>query len=191
MAGTKVRTEAEKVKRRAYDQSRRAIINEQQRRYRADPKNYAALRASQRKSYQTHRADRIARTKRWYADPLYRAQKKSDNLKTLYGITLLEFSRLSELQGGVCAICHNGERSTRKAHLSVDHDHATGMVRGLLCSSCNTALGLLFEDENIVLSMLEYVRRHGCQSSLKIASNPKQRRRGSAENAQIDMFLGQ
>jgi uncharacterized protein YbaR (Trm112 family) len=44
-----------------------------------------------------------------------------------------------EEQGGVCAICRNPEAS-KKICLSVDHDHATGKVRGLLCMRCNTAI---------------------------------------------------
>jgi hypothetical protein len=54
----------------------------------------------------------------------------------------------------VCAICGctNGAR-----RLSVDHDHETGKVRGLLCNKCNSAIGLLGEDASIAMKMCEYI----------------------------------
>lgn len=48
-----------------------------------------------------------------------------------------EYETRLESQGGVCAICGN---PPAKRKLSVDHDHATGLVRGLLCFRCNRAL---------------------------------------------------
>jgi hypothetical protein len=49
-------------------------------------------------------------------------------------ITVSEYDRIFEAQGGACAIC------LRKKRLAVDHDHATGIVRGLLCDYCNRRL---------------------------------------------------
>ncbi len=54
-----------------------------------------------------------------------------------YGITLTQYGQLLEFQGGRCAIC---ERPPGQLHLSVDHDHETGAVRGLLCQRCNALL---------------------------------------------------
>jgi hypothetical protein len=56
-----------------------------------------------------------------------------------YGLGEGEYARLYEFQGGKCAICQRATGKTRR--LSVDHDHATGAVRGLLCRPCNTLLG--------------------------------------------------
>lgn len=53
------------------------------------------------------------------------------------GITDAAYAELLERQGGRCAICRNPPKSRR---LSVDHNHATGAVRGLLCYRCNRAL---------------------------------------------------
>jgi recombination endonuclease VII len=63
-------------------------------------------------------------------------------LKRQYGITLAEYEVMLAAQEGVCGICR--QPPTRTLH--VDHDHRTGDVRGLLCFSCNTALGF-FDDE--------------------------------------------
>lgn len=53
------------------------------------------------------------------------------------GVTDAEYTALLTVQGGGCAIC-NAKPKTRRLH--VDHDHATGEVRGLLCHRCNRAL---------------------------------------------------
>lgn len=69
------------------------------------------------------------------------ARVKIDTLKRKYGITLAEYDQMLEEQHGVCAICGGADPSGRR--LAVDHDHETGKVRGLLCTSCNTRLGFL------------------------------------------------
>lgn len=60
-------------------------------------------------------------------------------VQTTYGLGEGDYGRLYEMQGGLCAICRRANGRTRR--LSVDHDHATGAVRGLLCRPCNTMLG--------------------------------------------------
>ena len=62
--------------------------------------------------------------------------------------------RLSE-QAGVCAICHRTNENGRA--LSVDHDHETGVVRGLLCSNCNTMIGLAQESTETLAAAIEYL----------------------------------
>lgn len=57
--------------------------------------------------------------------------------KVVYGLE--DYWGLYEYQGSVCAICQRATGATRR--LSVDHDHATGEVRGLLCRPCNSMLG--------------------------------------------------
>jgi hypothetical protein len=59
-------------------------------------------------------------------------------------------------QNGVCAICG---KATEKS-LAVDHDHATGKVRALLCARCNTGLGCFEENELLFLRAMEYLRNY-------------------------------
>ena len=79
-------------------------------------------------------------------------------LKKKYDITLVDYDRMFEKQNGVCAICSNPE--TRKGNggnikpLGVDHDHASGKIRGLLCQICNTRLGHLENLEFITKARL-------------------------------------
>lgn len=70
-----------------------------------------------------------------------------------YGITPEDYDQMFEDQNGVCAICFEPETLIRRGtlcKLTIDHDHETGQVRGLLCNNCNRALGL-FNDKSWVL----------------------------------------
>lgn len=77
--------------------------------------------------------------KRWVVRPRVGRTQRADNLMYKYRVTVGLFDTLFEKQKGVCAICSrinpNGKR------LSVDHDHTTGCIRGLLCNRCNLGLG--------------------------------------------------
>lgn len=75
---------------------------------------------------------------------------------SMYGITVAELDAVRVSQGGVCAICRT---SGGKKGLCVDHDHKTGSFRGLLCGSCNLAIGYLKEDASVMRSAIEYVTK--------------------------------
>lgn len=77
-----------------------------------------------------------------------------------YGITMQEYRRLWLKQKGVCAVCHQPERTERNRLLTIDHDHVSGHVRGLLCSQCNRAIGLLQDDPKVIAAAAAYVKRH-------------------------------
>lgn len=81
--------------------------------------------------------------------------RTSKILERSYGITAGQFERLLIQQGGRCAICRQFEAARgpdgQRQRLAVDHDHASGEVRGLLCGTCNRALGL-FKDDGIALA---------------------------------------
>ena len=68
-------------------------------------------------------------------------------------ITLLEYRRLYQLQEGKCSICN----TSPKGNLSVDHNHQTGKVRGLLCSQCNLGLGIFQDNPNLLLKATAYL----------------------------------
>lgn len=55
-------------------------------------------------------------------------------------MTLEQYDAILESQGGVCAICGAPPQDNKKRRLAVDHCHATGKNRGLLCGQCNPAL---------------------------------------------------
>ncbi|MFJ9413080.1 endonuclease VII domain-containing protein [Streptomyces sp. NPDC101227] len=76
----------------------------------------------------------------WRAEQKRRKEAAhASHVANVYGLGHRDYDRLKELQGGVCAICQRATGATRR--LSVDHDHQTGAVRGLLCRPCNNMLG--------------------------------------------------
>lgn len=79
-----------------------------------------------------------------------------------YGINLADYKEILDKQEGNCAICGNPETDIRNGevcNLAVDHNHETGEVRGLLCRSCNTALGLLKDDVTILKAAIDYLNK--------------------------------
>ena len=78
-----------------------------------------------------------------------------------YNLTLVDYNRLHTQQKGLCAIC--GLPATARVRgrvksLSVDHNHRTGEVRGLLCVKCNTAIGSLNVDNLGILNLQMAIR---------------------------------
>ena len=76
-------------------------------------------------------------------------------LKQSYGVTPDKYEEMYRAQGGKCAIC--ASTCDRHKHLSVDHCHTTGKVRGLLCQKCNVALGQLQDDPQLLRAAADYL----------------------------------
>jgi hypothetical protein len=76
----------------------------------------------------------------------------------MYGIDVKDYERMLQEQGGGCYIC--GKRPEGKRALDIDHDHATGKVRGLLCSNHNRGIGLLDDDISLLARAIQYLARH-------------------------------
>lgn len=78
-------------------------------------------------------------------------------IRRTYGITLEEYYELIDFQGGGCAICGKAlEKNGRR--LSIDHDHQTGRVRGVLCSPCNQGLGQFKDNVESLEMAIEYLK---------------------------------
>lgn len=73
-----------------------------------------------------------------------------------YGLSLEQYKQMVKDQNGQCAMCS----ATQKRALSVDHHHASGKVRQLLCGSCNALLGLAKERKEILLAAIYYLDKH-------------------------------
>lgn len=78
-------------------------------------------------------------------------------LKMNYGITPEQWDELFESQNGQCASCGDVPPEDAKRRFHVDHDHTTGEVRGILCHSCNVALGHLKEDQDRIAALGRYL----------------------------------
>lgn len=83
-------------------------------------------------------------------------QVKSRNnkakIKRDFGLTVDEYKKYFEIANYKCEICNSGLR------LSLDHNHATGKIRGVLCMNCNTALGHVKDDIKILEGLIEWLR---------------------------------
>ena len=91
-----------------------------------------------------------------YCKPCEAEYKWGWRIEQLYGITKADYERMLEAQGGVCAICGGLDPKTGR-RLSVDHDHETGEVRGLLCGPCNRGVGLLGDTREKVQRVVTYL----------------------------------
>ncbi len=76
-------------------------------------------------------------------------------LKNTYGITEVEHENMLELQQYLCAICKKELYPRRDTH--IDHCHTTGKVRGILCSKCNTGLGMFNDSIETLLNATDYL----------------------------------
>lgn len=87
---------------------------------------------------------------------------RRDNLRRRYGVTPEFVERLWERQGKGCAICRvelqiNVSYKDRSASCVIDHDHSTGIIRGLLCHECNMMLGKAQDDTVVLSNAIEYL----------------------------------
>jgi len=79
-------------------------------------------------------------------------------------IPLSKYKEMFKKQNGVCAICGKPESRKYKdkiVRLSIDHNHSTGKLRGLLCHRCNVALGLFLENTNFLSNAVRYLEKGG------------------------------
>lgn len=84
-------------------------------------------------------------------------------LRSNYGVSVEEYNRMFTIQAGCCGICGKHQSVNQNGNaLSVDHNHITKQVRGLLCGTCNRAIGQLKIDESgvaLFLKAIDYINR--------------------------------
>ena len=96
------------------------------------------------------------------ADPDRHARNKARHDLKKYGMSVEDYFAMLKAQGGRCQICRTddprGRGKTRP--FAVDHCHASGKVRALLCHKCNGALGMVEDNPKTLGRMIEYLRIH-------------------------------
>lgn len=97
-----------------------------------------------------------SRVKAWQkANPIKHAAKTTAHFrKKKYGLGADELNAMLHKQEGLCGICHQPFGVTPH----VDHDHATGIVRGLLCGPCNRGLGMFKDSKIFLLNAIRYLK---------------------------------
>lgn len=99
---------------------------------------------------------RKAQSRKVYLEkPEVRRRVRSAMLLRKYGITIEQYEEIYNHQEGKCEIC-----GKFFPVLAVDHNHATGQIRGLLCRDCNAGFGLLKEDIEILNNAIVYKRKY-------------------------------
>lgn len=145
-------------------------------------KNKEKLKAAKALWYQSHKEEHKAQTKAWIeAHPekrkmIVKRYHDSHNIPHrvsngrvkarmrghVFAVKTAEVMRALEVQKGLCAICEKPEQ--RRQHgvvqaLAIDHCHATGRFRGLLCEACNKVLGFVEDKPERLQRMLEYLKQ--------------------------------
>lgn len=143
--------EIQKIKLKEYRLKNRDKLIKYGREYR---KTHHKILKEKKKKYNIENRDIINNKSKIYR--INNPKKCRDiQLKLKYGISLDEYNALFLKQGGVCKICGKYQQHE---NLAVDHNHKTGKVRGLLCSSCNKGLGYFKDNPIILKEAIKYLR---------------------------------
>lgn len=117
-------------------------------------KNPERIKAADKRSYYRNVEAHRAASRQWHTD--HPGRQRAAKIQHKYGITPAQHADMFLRQNGCCAICRN-EFGAKREH--IDHDHANGAIRGLLCSGCNTGLGHFKDDTGFLAAAIEYLRR--------------------------------
>lgn len=110
-----------------------------------------------RKWYLANRDKAAKRASEWYR----RVGGSAAQVARNHGLSLEYYKKMLKEQNGVCGMCQKHSTKT----LRVDHDHATGFIRGLICSGCNFMLGFATDSEAVLLAGVDYLRRSNYEQS--------------------------
>lgn len=163
--------EKERIRQRKYREQNKEKISEKNKKYNKNNKDKIAEYS---KEYAQKHKDRISKNRK-----LRRAkehdtvinierncyQKHKDKRATYkksfifakrYGIKIEDYNKILDNQNGKCAICERHVSDFNRL-LAVDHNHKTGKVRGLLCFSCNVAIGNFKDSIDILRKAVKYL----------------------------------
>lgn len=121
------------------------------------------VKAQRLRSYNRHAEQRRLDSAKWRIENPMRF--KHNMLKAKYGITIEQYQEMLNRQNGNCAICEQQEtvidgRSGKVRTLAVDHCHSTKKIRGLLCGSCNKAIGCLKDSLELLQKAYKYLEKN-------------------------------
>jgi hypothetical protein len=131
------------------------------RRYRASHKEeLRERRRLKRLTDHAYRERQLTRERQW---------QRKKRFKVVYGISLEDYDVMLEQQNGACAIC--GRKPNER--LAVDHCHATGTVRGLLCAKCNSGLAFYQDNPERLLAAIAYLEASSGDETAQLAGADK------------------
>lgn len=116
-------------------------------------------KAKRAKYYAENKEREKENMKRWYQ--INRRKKDADSnrrfLRLYYKMSVEDYENKYKEQNGACAICRGNNLSGRR--LSVDHNHVTGYIRGLLCGNCNLGIGNFKDNVEIFKTAITYLQK--------------------------------
>lgn len=125
---------------------------------RKDTETFIKQRSGYNKKYRMNNKEKL---KEYYIlnKEKIKLRTRVNNYKTQFGIDIDTYNIMLEEQNGCCAICGISILKLKK-NFSVDHCHSSLKVRGLLCSKCNTVLGFVNDDINILKNCISYLKKY-------------------------------
>ena len=128
------------------------------RKYQQQPKRVAYKKKWFEANKERHAEQQRAR---YRANPeKYRQYFRNHRIKKVYSLSEREYAEMVIRQGGKCGIC--GKEPSGEWHgdrsLNIDHCHATGKLRGLLCNKCNRAIGILGDTVESIERVMSYLK---------------------------------
>lgn len=103
----------------------------------------------------------------WHRTSKGKKSQRKSQLKAKYNLRVEDYNQALLLQGQKCAIC----RKEFEGNLSIDHDHRTGRIRGLLCKKCNSVLGFVDDNVDILKAAIQYLTKE--ENNVTIADSRK------------------
>lgn len=98
--------------------------------------------------------------KAYYARPEIKMKYRKKAIEHAFKIKYEQYEEMLEEQNNVCAICKKPETCTKLNFLSVDHDHSTGKIRGLLCRACNHGIGNFLDSVENLTEAIHYLNKN-------------------------------
>lgn len=133
------------------------------------------------------------KSRKWRED--HPIEMVNQQLLIKYGIDINKYNEILAIQEGACAICQNSENGRYK-RLSVDHDHKTMRIRGLLCHKCNRGIGLFMDSVLIINAAIGYLNKINrpifevLDNSIRVEAHIRSiKRRLNVSNEEIQLIL--
>lgn len=121
--------------------------------------NPEKIREMRKRYYAENKEKEKSNMKRWYR--LNKRKKDADDnrrfLKLYYKMSVEDYEKRYKDQNGCCAICRGNNLNGRR--LSVDHNHVTGYIRGLLCGNCNLGIGNFKDNVEFFKIAIDYLQK--------------------------------
>lgn len=137
---------------------------------RTNPANREYMKAYLKRYNAEHKEQDSARKKADRKDPIkkkrYSIMARRSVLKIKFGMSELQYLAMFEDQNFKCAICKIYISPDKAKSTAIDHDHVTGIVRGLLCIKCNSGIGFLGDSLEVVLAAAAYLNKAAAKTAI-------------------------